>query len=231
VETTADGAQPAKAVLTKSESPLGKLVLELKGSEGMKAVLNSLYLRGREGDTFLDLAGKGASEQALPVGSYLVENGGISYGSANPEEWRTDFQIALEITVTAESSSILKLGQPKLTPAVVKEQDRYRPDAKPDKAFKKGDDIYCSPEVKGMAGEKYRSFSRISADKVPDPTIRIVDANGREVASASMPYGSRGSGFSWKTQNVEPGKYTVLMTVETGPFAGKIEGKTEITIE
>jgi len=29
---------------------------------------------------------------------------------------------------------------------------------------------------------------------------------------------------------VEPGKYTVVMTLETGPLAGKIEGKTEITI-
>jgi hypothetical protein len=29
---------------------------------------------------------------------------------------------------------------------------------------------------------------------------------------------------------VAPGKYTVLMTLETGPLAGKLEGKTEITI-
>jgi len=233
METTPDGAQPARAVLTKSESPLGKIALELKGSEGMKAVLTSLYLCGREGDTFFNLAGKGAIEQALPVGSYLVENGAISYGSANPEEWLTDFSSGPEITVSADASCLLKLGQPKLTPSVVKRQDRYRPDAKPGAVFKKGDDIYCSPEVKGMASEKYRSFSRMSGDKVPDPTIRIVDANGKEVASASisMPYGSRGSGLSWKTQNVEPGKYTVLMTVETGPLAGKLEGKTEITIE
>jgi hypothetical protein len=189
LETTADGAQPAKAVLTKSESPLGKIALELKGGEGMKGVLNSLYLRGREGDTFFTLAGKGAIEQALPVGSYQVESGAIGYGSANPREWRTDFQNGSEITVTAESSCILKLGQPKLTPSVVKQQDRYRSDVKPDKAFKKGDDIYCSPEITGMAGEKYGRFSRMSADKVPDPSVRIMDANGKEVASASMPYG------------------------------------------
>jgi hypothetical protein len=30
---------------------------------------------------------------------------------------------------------------------------------------------------------------------------------------------------------VEPGKYTIVMTVETGPLAGKLEGKTEITIQ
>jgi len=30
---------------------------------------------------------------------------------------------------------------------------------------------------------------------------------------------------------VAPGKYTVIMTLETGPLAGKLEGKTEITIQ
>jgi hypothetical protein len=29
---------------------------------------------------------------------------------------------------------------------------------------------------------------------------------------------------------VKPGNYTVSMMVETGPLAGRIEGKTEITI-
>jgi hypothetical protein len=29
---------------------------------------------------------------------------------------------------------------------------------------------------------------------------------------------------------VEPGKYAVIMAMETGPLAGRIEGKTVITI-
>jgi hypothetical protein len=84
------------------------------------------------------------------------------------------------------------LGLPKLTPAVVKEQDRYNPEAKPTTVFKKGDDIYCSLEIKGAAGEKYERFEQSVPGKAgnrPAPQVRIMDGNGKEVASASMQYG------------------------------------------
>jgi hypothetical protein len=80
------------------------------------------------------------------------------------------------------------LGEPKLTPSVVKEQDRYRSDREHTTTFSKGDGIYCSPEVRGVSGEKYGSFKKSVGD-APEPHVRILDVNGKEVVSANMPYG------------------------------------------
>jgi len=35
---------------------------------------------------------------------------------------------------------------------------------------------------------------------------------------------------SWKTHQVRPGRYTVVITQDTGPIAGVIEGRKEIVI-
>jgi len=188
LESTPDGLQPAKAILKRSEIPLGKIVFEFKGTEGVKAELSSAYLT-QGGKVFFNLTGIEAKERELPVGSYQVENGFIRYGSVKPDEWGVNFQNGSEITVAAGTPCIVRLGQPKLTPTVTKEQDRYSPEAKPETAFKKGDEIYCSPEIKGMAGEQYGRFYGSSTNKAPEPQVRIQDANGKEVVSASMQYG------------------------------------------
>ena len=189
VETTADGAQPARVVLRKREIPWGKITLDLKGTEGMKVKMNSVFLRGRERDVFFDLAGPGGNERELPIGSYQLERGAIGYGSARPNEWQARFRNGSEMTVVAGAPCVQRLGQPKLTPAAMKEQDRYSPNAKPTTVFEKSDNIYCFLEVKGLAGEKYGFFYQPSVGPIPEPQVRILDANGKEVASASMEYG------------------------------------------
>jgi len=191
VETIADGVQPARVVLKKSEIPLGKIALELKGTEGMKAEYTNVFLR-RGNEIFCHLTYADVKEQELPIGSYQVENGSINYGSVKPDKWEANFQNGPEIAVVAGAPCILKLGEPKLVPTAVKEQDRSRSDAKPETVFKKGDDIYCSLEVKGAGGEKYAPFEQRLVGKAnnrPVPQVRILDTKRKEVASASMPYG------------------------------------------
>jgi hypothetical protein len=195
LETARDGVQPARVVLKKSEIPLSEFALEFKGTEEVKAELSAVSLR-RGSEVFFDLSDTKGKERKLPIGSYQVRKGFIRYGSTKTDEWQVDFQNGPEIAVAAESPCIVKLGQPKLTPTVVKQRDRYNSEAKPVEVFKKGDDLYCSPEVKGLAGETYGCFSQSSTQKrsivsrqTPDPQVRILDVKGKEVASASMPYG------------------------------------------
>ena len=193
IETTADGVRPVRAVLRKSEIQLSKITFEFTGTEEMKAELGRVYLCGRGNDVFLNLNGKVGKEFEIPTGSYEVELGMLRYDSVNPPDgwhgWQVDFQHGSEITVAAATPCIVRLGRPKLIPTAVKEQDRYRPEEKPKTVFKKGDEIYCSPEIKGTAGEKYGRFCQPSGAKVLEPQVRIQDANGKEVVSASMQYG------------------------------------------
>ena len=231
-ETTADGAQPARAVLKKSETPLGKIELQIEGGNGVKAEIDGVFWDKRENGVFFRLSGAAGEQQKLPIGSYQLGGGAIRYGSAAPGEWQVGFEKGSNVTVSAETPCILKLGSPKLTPTVMKEQDRGRPEAARETAFKEGDTLYCLPETVGVDGERYRRFYTSSAGKTPTFQAHILDAKGNEVLSPSMQHGADGSdGFSWKTSDVEPGNYTVIMTQETGSLAGKLEGKMEITIE
>jgi len=96
VETTADGARPARVVLKKSEIPLGKLALEFKGAEGVKAEFDNVYL-SQGNEVFFNLTRTEGKERNLPIGSYQVLNGAIRYGSARL--WRTVFDDGPVISV------------------------------------------------------------------------------------------------------------------------------------
>jgi hypothetical protein len=191
VETAANGVEPARVVLRESELPLSELVLELKGTQEVKAELSAVSVR-RGNEVFLDLTGQEGQGHALPIGSYQVREGSIRYGFAKSDEWRVGFQGGPEISADgAGTPFIVRLGEPKLTPALVKQEDRFSSGTVPVRTFRKGDEIWCAPEIKGLAGEKYLGFSYCepAVGRAPDPLISILDANGKEVACATMPYG------------------------------------------
>ncbi len=84
------------------------------------------------------------------------------------------------------------MGQPKVTVKAIPEDKRYENGVKPQSVYSRGDRIYITREVQGLAGEAYGRFSKKNDKNGYDdvkPQIRIADANGVEVVAKSMEYG------------------------------------------
>jgi hypothetical protein len=187
-ESVPGGVCPARVVLEESKIPLGRLAFEPEAPQGTKVELTGIRVtRGNE--VALKMTATENKEWSLPIGSYEAESGSIRYGSEKPDEWTASFEKGPQIAVTAEKPCTLKLGGLKMVPRVVKESERYHSDAQPVTVLKKGETVWCSPEIVGIAGEKYGAFLHTTVNGSPQPEMRIVDANGKEVSGVAPQYG------------------------------------------
>jgi len=87
----------------------------------------------------------------------------------------------------------VELGDLSLTVTAVDERERYQSNVKARSTYTKGTTIHLAPQIKGKAGEAYMRFSKKSAgdNRWTDikPHVTILDADGKQVASADMEYG------------------------------------------
>ena len=180
-----------RAVLEKDTTPTGEMSVKLTGDTNLKARLSSARITGSKDTTIhFDISG---GQSKLPAGAYKLNSGYINYGTKNVEQWQVNFTEGPEMTIDPENTCNVELGKPVLSVSAIDEKNRYRSNAKEQSVFSKGTRIYLSPKIKGKAGEVYGRFSqrgpnsRRQTDK--EPKIRIVDADGKEVASAKMEYG------------------------------------------
>ncbi len=181
----------ARAVLTKDTSPTGALAVRLAGTNALRATVNNLSLRGVSDQTVYfsvaDLQGQ------LPVGSYSLLRGDLTYGRENEKQWQLSFSEGPQATLEAGKTVEVVLGQPTLKVRAVKEQDRYSSDAKESAVFKNGTQIYLEPSILGKGHEVLTRFRRVTGDggRTTDapPRIRIADAAGKELLAKTMEYG------------------------------------------
>ncbi|HBF33570.1 TPA: hypothetical protein DDW35_03295 [Candidatus Sumerlaeota bacterium] len=120
-----------------------------------------------------------------------------------------------------------EFGKIKLVANLRKKGDQGEDSATTRTTFCKGDTIVLSCIGEGKMGEFYDEFTRGDAEVCG--TYCILNAANAVVASGNLSDGEEEN--VWKTQNATPGKYTIIMEQETGPLAGKLEAKLEITIE
>ena len=179
-----------RAILEKYAGATGELAINLAGETNLKAKLSSARIMGnKDTNIYLDIGG----QSILPAEVYKLSNGYIEYGAKEKNEWRMSFSEGPEFTIAPEKTCNVEFGKPALSVSAIDEKKRYSSDAKGQSIFSKGTTIYLSPKIKGKAGELYGRFSqrgpnsRRQTDK--EPKVRIVDADGKEVASAKMEYG------------------------------------------
>lgn len=180
-----------RAILTEYTGDTGNLTTQLMGDNKLEAKLSSANIAGTK-DTTVQF--NISSEQAkLPTGYYRLNRGYVNYSAENGNKWRLDFQDGPEFTIDADKISNVELGKPKLSISAVEENKRYQSDVKEQKVYSEGTDIYISRIIKGKEGELYGRFSQQNAnsrDYNPiKPKLRIVDAEGEEVAAAEIEYG------------------------------------------
>jgi len=104
-----------------------------------------------------------------------------------------NFKKGPEFTIKADKTSNIELSKPVLSISAVDENKRYQRDVKEQTVYSRGTNVFISRIIKGKAGELYGRFSQREGDsgkyKDIEPEIRIVDAEGEEVAAAKIKYG------------------------------------------
>ncbi len=184
---------PARVLLVKDTSPTGALAVKLEGSNALQATFSSLDLRGAEDKTIFLRVGASKERVTLPVGAYVLNNGMVSYGTSNGQDWEVSFSEGPLATVKAGQVSEQVLGQPTLKVRAIKEQDRYTSNADESATFKQGTRIYLEPRIVGQNHEVFGRFRQSTAARGQKtdrpPRITITGSDGKELVSKTMDYG------------------------------------------
>lgn len=181
----------ARAVLTRDTSPTGILALKLASTNAVSSRFNGLYLQGVSDKTVnFNVNGPVAT---IPVGSYNLVRGDVTYGVGTQQDWHVSFSGGPETKVEADKKVEVVLGQPTLEIRAIKEEDRYRSNARETAVFAKGTRIYLEPKITCQGKEVLTRFSR-SGGSSPQrsympPTVQIAKADGKELLSQKMEYG------------------------------------------
>jgi len=180
-----------RAILEEYTGDTGKLTVMLNSENNLKTKLNGAGIEGAQDDTIRFYLPH--NKPTLPVGTYKIGSGHIKYGTETDDQWQLSFQEGPEVAVKADKNSNIELGKPELSVSAIDEKKRYFSDAKEQRVYSKGTNVYISRVIKGEAGETYGKFSQRQEDsgRYTDiqPEISIVDEEGKEVAATKIKYG------------------------------------------
>jgi hypothetical protein len=236
-----------KFILAPSVVAMGSLCMTLNLPSDLKTQGLSISLVGKEDRTvnFYFSLGKEGKPLDLPALPYELSSGSFMYWPGTEEDpyrkeetrkkcWNASFQEANPLSIEPNQVVYAEFGNPEISIRSEKQENRFRSDGTTQTLFQQGDSLVLTCLVNGRMGERYRRFSRDSGGGQVYPEYTITDTSGSLVTSGTArSYAQKGGTgeFSWQTNGVAPGKYTVTMSQETGPLAGKLEGKLEIEIQ
>ncbi|MEN6575536.1 MAG: hypothetical protein ABFD90_04270 [Phycisphaerales bacterium] len=177
--------------LQKDTSPAGRAAVSLKGKETLKTRLTYATVTGQKDSTIQFNVGN--AQSLIPVGQYRLFSGNVCYGAESDDQWQVNFNEGPDFAIGKDETSPIEIGELSLVVSAVNERERYRSDVKENSTYPKGTSIYLAPQIKGKAGEVYTRFSQKAAEGNQwtdvKPHVAILDADGKEVASADMEYG------------------------------------------
>jgi hypothetical protein len=169
------------------------LAVKLVGSNALQATVSSLDLRGAEDKTIYLRVGASKGGVTLPEGAYLLDNGLISYGASNAQDWEVSFTKGPSADVKAGQVAEQVLGRPTLKVRALKERDRYSSNPAESASFQQGTQIYLEPRIVGLGNEVFGRFRQSAAARGQKadrpPRITISGPDGKELLSKVMEYG------------------------------------------
>jgi hypothetical protein len=174
-----------RVLLEKYTGSSGELAVKLVGNEELTSEFTNASIKGTKKQNInFSLSGK---QDKLPVSEYKLNNGYINYGTQD-NKWRLNFTEGPEFTIKTDETTTIELGKPVLTVSAIDEGKRYENNVKEQTVYAKGKTILLSRKVIGTAGENYGYFWDNKSKSIK-PEIKIVDSDGKEVASREMEYG------------------------------------------
>lgn len=179
-----------RVILTKYTGATGRLALALSSDKNLKSELSGVYVSGGKDNTIN--FGIPGNQSIIPVGTYKLDRGYVSYGVKDDKEWSSSFTDGPQFTIDANQTCELKPGKPVLTVSAVDENKRYQNDVKEQTTYVEGASIYISRKITGKSGELYGRFSQKQENSGYtdiEPEIKIADSEGKQVAAAKMKYG------------------------------------------
>ena len=193
VEGRRSNGLPARVVLLKDTSPTGVLAVKLASSNALQTAVGSLYLSGANDKTVFFRLSAPKEKVSLPVGTYAVNSGAMTYGTSNARDWEVSFSQGPRASIQSNETAEVALGHPTLKVRAIEEKDRYGSAAVERATFKAGTRIYLEPRVAGKSGELLTRFRHPTAGRGEKadrpPKVTITGPDGKQVLSTTMEYG------------------------------------------
>ena len=177
-----------RVLLEKYTGSSGELTVKLAGNEELTSEFTSASIKSTKDQNInFTLSGK---QDKLPVSEYKLNSGYVNY-STQDNKWRLNFTEGPEFAINTDETTTIELGKPILAVSAIDESKRYENDTKEQTVYAKGKTILLSRKVTGVAGENYGYFWNNNSNRSESikPEIKIVDSDGKEVASREMEYG------------------------------------------
>ena len=181
--------EPMEVVLTKDTSPQGSLELAVAGLDSEDAELQTMRIVDADDSAIVFMLQR-SSQASLPARRYQLQRANLTL-SKDDRFWNMSISGGPTFAVSPDRPARIVMGDPNLAVTARQEKDRYRPDIQDDlTTCKVGEDVYLSRVVTGQAGETYGQVA-VSGDeyKRHEPQVRIVNADGEEIATGAMEYG------------------------------------------
>lgn len=172
-ELAADG--PAAQLTVKPfEAASGLISVGGRVSDGAAIESSSVELSTGEGYAF---SCRLSEEEAFraPVGEYRISRGRLNLTDRDGVAWRAGFSYPTTLRVEADEATPLVVGMPITVEPIVTGN------------LRRGARVEISHRLVGVGGEVYETLSR--AARRDRPEVKIVDAEGIDVAEGKMEYG------------------------------------------
>jgi len=185
-----DNRAALRVVMTEDTSPTGQVKAQLTFKEEAHGKIQHALIRGATLEDNISLALPEAS-MALPIGTYRLDRGALSYGVDEKNQWQVDFTDGPVMTIKQGTENTVSLGSPTLALCAIDTKDRYRANPSTQTTYQKGTRIYLDRKVTGQAGESYGRFQRLKGRSRTDILAHITIANpkGKQILSKDLEYG------------------------------------------
>jgi hypothetical protein len=182
-----EGEEGFGGVFESMELSETKLELEVASAEEIQPELKEARFRSIHDKSAIfrldDL------ESAIPTGAYKLDHGYLYYGVE--EIWKASLRKESEILVMPDEACRMKLGNPGLKVLVYDLLAKRESGDEDCTVFPEGAYLRISREITGESGEIYRRFYKkylFHYLKI-EPQVRILNAEGDDVASGRLRYG------------------------------------------
>lgn len=218
----------------KNKTSLVDFKFEFIGNNKIKTKIGYIEFLSDDGETIKIT--KHDKIRKLPIGRYKIKSALIHYGKKWDQNYHCFLRESDYFDIKKNNINSIIVGKPQIVMNVNRKGLNGDIEDKEAKTINIGDSLNIGLSLKGMNQEYYGTFRRRKRDYSDtniEPMLKVIDSDGKEVFSNELFYyvykNSRGHiTSSWQPD--KPGKYTLVISLDTGDLMGVIEDRCEIKV-